>query len=362
MRAKASIRLLLLAAVAAATLLIGLPTSSALAGRLVVTGHDTDHNCGRERPGVEPRQCHFFNIATSYVRATAPDPNKPVLVLDRGALDVVRSLDLAFGPGVVPRTVISPRSAEFASAPINTNLYSAVIVASSKGFFGDSTPHDLNEEASTPDSDAINAREADFAAFFNSGGGLFVNSGGLAGDGDAGDPYYNFLPIGVVGRGVSPPFTLTPAGTAFGLTDADINCCRTENSFELPSPESLLKPAELDSVGRAETLIGEATSFRALAAEPTVSPSQVVGRLPSTRSCLNRRFVKIKLRTPTRVRYAKATVYVGRKRVRVLTRSRLTRTFSIRLLRSGPTRIKIVVLTTGGRKVTVKRTYRRCAS
>jgi len=42
-------------------------------------------------------QCLFFAVAVNYVRGGAPDPSKPVLVLDRGPLDVVTSLNRVYG-------------------------------------------------------------------------------------------------------------------------------------------------------------------------------------------------------------------------------------------------------------------------
>src|SRR4051794_3293047 len=130
--------------------------SPAMAGRVIATGHDTDHHCGRDGTGYPHLQCNFFKTAVDYVRAGAPDPAKPVLVLDRKSLDVVTSLDRAYGPGAVPRKVIDPRSGAFKRAPITAGRYSAVIIASSGGDPGDPSPQDLNEVGSTPDSDAIN--------------------------------------------------------------------------------------------------------------------------------------------------------------------------------------------------------------
>src|SRR5215212_8179094 len=116
--------------------------ASASAGRLVATGHDADHHCGRDATGFPHLQCHFFQVGVDYVRAGAPDPTKPVLVLDRAKLDVVSSLDRVYGADAVPRTVIDPRSADFATAPITTDAYSAVIIASSAGDPNDPTPRD----------------------------------------------------------------------------------------------------------------------------------------------------------------------------------------------------------------------------
>src|SRR4051794_8222280 len=90
-----------------------LPAASASAGRLLVTGHDSDLHCGQQGA-----QCHFVEVATDYVRGAAPDPSKPVLVLDRDDLDFDAALDNAFGPGTVPRVIMDPRSPEFAAEPL----------------------------------------------------------------------------------------------------------------------------------------------------------------------------------------------------------------------------------------------------
>ena len=189
-----------------------LAPGSASAGRLLVTGHDADLHCSGGS------QCHYVQTAVSYVRAGAPDPTKPVLVLDRLDLDFVVALDAAFGAGVVPREVMDPRSPQFASAPLTTSRYSAILIASDLNCGG----CDLNESDSTPDSDAISARKADIAAFFNAGGGVYANSGATHGDGDpttGTDNYYSFLPLPVGGKTVAPPFCLTPVGASLGFED-----------------------------------------------------------------------------------------------------------------------------------------------
>ena len=96
----------------------------ASAGRLVITGHDADFHCASGEP-----QCHFVSTAVNYVRAGAPDPSRPVLVLDRLNLQMVGALDRAFGAGAVPRQVVDPRS-QFAGVPLSTNNYSAILIAS----------------------------------------------------------------------------------------------------------------------------------------------------------------------------------------------------------------------------------------
>ena len=248
LRPRRALRTLVLTVVALAML----PAASASAGRLVVTGHDADLHC------TTGSQCHFVEAAVNYVRAGAPDPSKPVLVLDRDDLDMVQALDAAFGAGVVPREVVEPRTG-FAALPLTTARYSAILIASDTTCGG----CDLNEFDSTPDSDAINARKADIAAFFNAGGGVYANSGASHGDGSpatGADTYYSFLPIQVGGQTVTGPFCLTAVGAALGLEDPngcpdasrhrgtrdDINCCATHNSFSQPPAGSALRVAETD--------------------------------------------------------------------------------------------------------------------
>jgi hypothetical protein len=255
---------------AALLLFLALPVSSALAGRLIVTGHDADLHCSGGSG------CHYVTVAVNYVRAGAPDPTKPVLILDRDqsggtSFEMEQALDLAFPPaGSVPRVVMDPRSMQFAMAPLTTNDYSAILIASDTTCGG----CDLNNNATgdpnlTPDSDAINARASDIAAFFNQGGGLFVTAGAQHADGnpsDGPDNFYNFVPLPLGGVAVSPPFTLTAEGRALGFVDdpsnsstSDINCCATHNSFHEPGAGSALKVAERDSTNAPETLFADGT-------------------------------------------------------------------------------------------------------
>jgi hypothetical protein len=227
-----------------------LPASSAFAGRLFATGHDLDLHC---HFGA---QCGYVDTAVTYVRGGAPDPAKPVLILERLDNDFSAALTNTFGAGTVPSVSMDPRSPAFAIAPLTTSLYSAILIGSDVTCGG----CDLNEFGSTPDSDAINARTADIATFFNAGGGLLYGSGAGHGDGTAADDvYYQSAPLPVGGVPVAPPFTLTAEGTALGLTPADANCCATHNSFVDPPAGSSITVAERDSAGSAETLFTEGT-------------------------------------------------------------------------------------------------------
>src|SRR3954453_15022345 len=105
-----------------AFLLALMPAAPAMAGRLVATGHDADLHCS----GSAKQQCHYVNVAVTWIRAAAPDPNKPVLVLANGT-EVGPALDNACGPGAVPRTVVDPATPAFASTPLSPANFSAII-------------------------------------------------------------------------------------------------------------------------------------------------------------------------------------------------------------------------------------------
>jgi hypothetical protein len=248
----------------------------ASAGRLLITGHDADLHCSGGQG------CNFVKVAVRHVRGGAPEPDKPVLILDRNSMQLVTALDNAFPENRVPRRVMDPRSNEFANAPLTTDRYSAILVASDQSCGG----CDLNEFDSAPDSRAINARKGDIADFFNAGGGIYANSGGTRGDGRSGsgnpaDVYYDFLPIPAGGTQVTQPFCLTPIGARLGFEDQscpdpsrrrgtsdDINCCPTHNSFKRPGPDSAFEIAEVDLAADGvisnddvpETLIAEGVS------------------------------------------------------------------------------------------------------
>ena len=256
------------------------PIAPASAGRLVATGHDADLHCAGGG-----QQCGFVKTAVDYVRSGAPGPAKPVLILDRAGLQMVSALDSAYGPGVVPRQVVDPRSPEFQALALSTSTYSAILVASDASCGG----CDLNvfDEVlgATADSDAINRRKDDITAFFNAGGGLYANSGADHGDGDpltGPDPYYGFLPLPVGGQQVASPFCLTAPGRAIGLQDVagcpdvaqrtgtrdDINCCATHNSFVEPPAGSAIVVAERDANNAPTTLIADGRASGGTIIEP----------------------------------------------------------------------------------------------
>ncbi len=359
------IRALLVAAALAA---FAFP-APAFAGRLLVTGHDADGHCAGSDP--ERGQCHFVAVALNYVRAAAPTPSRPLLLLDCSTEHFLQTaVNLGTG-GPVPATTMCPsKDADFKRESLTTSRYSAIIVGSSTDLL-----NIRSQIATAPDSLAINNRAADFTAFFNEGGGILAFSGAFNADGDPAIPdvYYSFLPIPLGGKAVSAPFVLTPAGQSLGFEDPrggigtndDINCCPTHNSFQEPAPGSALQVAERDSTGAPETLFAEGS----IGAKTIVSGAPVTGQVieaPKARKCVRRRSLKLRIRQPGASRIQRATIYVNGRRAKRLQRGAFGEKPSIsvrirRLPKSGFARIRIVVRTTQGVTLTTKKRYRICA-
>jgi hypothetical protein len=232
----------------------------AYGGNIYLTGHDLDLHCNGGAV-----QCNALGIAMDIIRAGAPDPTKPVLVLDEGgevsgalARAATEAQNKVEGAGK-PFPIDVVKAAGFGTASLTTSDFSAIVFASDENCGGcDNGPGDIT---------AVNARTADIQSFFNAGGGLLY----LAGAEDPG--YYNSVPVPASAVAVSAPFTVTSFGAGLGgafgnapgLTDpGDDNCCPTHNSFTLPDPSSPLKVAELDSARPkpfAETLVAVGASI-----------------------------------------------------------------------------------------------------
>lgn len=343
-----------------------LPAGTASAGRLVATGHDADDHCSFNEP-----QCQFFRTAVAYVRAGAPDPGRPVLVF--ACTDKVeRALTNAFGAGAVAATRMCPTTDPgFASAPINTSTYSALIVGS--------TSDSINTTGSPADSQAIEGRKNDIAAFFNAGGGIFALAGDQFGDGDPAngvDAYYNFIPLPAVGKKVVSPFRLTAEGQGLGFEDQAngigaanaINCCPTHNSFQEPPSGSALKVAERDSSvpPAPETLFADGQISGGGIVPPGTSPTPPafgpggVVVAPSNKRCVSRRKFRIRLRQPRRAKLVGATVKVNGRTVATRRGRRVTAPVDLRGLPRGRFTVSITILLDDGRIIRGTRRYRTC--
>jgi hypothetical protein len=223
----------------------GLASTGVHAGNLWLTGHDAELHCDGSGP-----QCSYFGIAVDFVRQSAPTKTLPILVLDSDGQvaaslgsTVAKSHNSVEGAGnAFPFTVVDPSSPAFATTPLSTSNWSAIVIASDSTCGGcDNTVADIT---------AINARTAEIQAFFTAGGGLLYFAGAANRA-----TYYNSVPIPAAAVAVAAPFTVTSVGAALGLTSTDVNCCATHNSFSLPPSGSALQVAETDTAGNAETLV-----------------------------------------------------------------------------------------------------------
>jgi len=367
-------RVLVVRALVAALLIVLALPSSASAGRLLATGHDADSHCSDADPPLG--QCHFVAAAVNYVRAGAPSPGGPLLLLDCTSQHfLAQAIARGLGPGI-PSTTICPHSdPAFKTEPLSTSRYSAIVVGSSVDQLN------INATATTPDSVAISARAGDVTSFFNAGGGILAFSGAFNGDGDPAipDTYYAFIPVPIGGQLGSPPFTLTPAGAALGFhssgqgigTNDDVNCCPTHNSFREPPAGSALQVAERDSSSppAPETLFAEGTiGSRTIIEGP---PTGEVIKTPD--KCVRRRKIKLRIRQPRNTRIKRAVVYVNGKRARMYLRGKRVRvlkrkafrhrravTVILRRLPKRTIRVRIIVRTTRGVTYKKVRKYRHC--
>jgi hypothetical protein len=82
--------------------------------------------------------------------------------------------------------------------------------------------------------------------------------------------------------------------------------------------------------------------------------------LPSPRTCVSRRAFTIHLRAPRGERLRRASVYIGRNRVRVISGARLHARIVLRGLPKGTVAVRVVAVTTTGRTVTDSRRYHTC--
>lgn len=202
-------------------------------GGIFITGHDPDFHAvqGHNPPGAQ----HTLQRAVGYVTFEKVNPTI-LLVTDlrdpnsqpglAGHSDPRAGLTAAglvfdvadFGSGAEPG-VLDLNTVDF-------HAFDCIIVASDHGGW-------LRQE----ELDILITRTADILAFLRGGGGLVVlNEGGN----DAlttHDPY-GFLPFVVSSAAlgqVEEGFTVTPAGAALGLTDADVNSNASHSVFTATS-------------------------------------------------------------------------------------------------------------------------------
>jgi len=238
-----------LAAFGIVTMLATASSAFASGANFIATGHDLDYHCSVAFETEVEQECKYLKIAVDKVRNGS---TLPILALDQGnhnafpgVVELPEALKNAGYTGVGEVVTVDPANATELNETAFVNgkgepLYSAIITASDETCGG----CDDNEEGENN----INARAADFKAFFNAGGGILALSGAFRFE-----TYYNFVPLKVGATAVSPPFTVTPEGEALGITSEEANCCATHNSFDYPPPEPFVT-LEKDNAEKAETI------------------------------------------------------------------------------------------------------------
>ena len=237
--------------------------SSAMAGRLIVTGHDADRRCVQLG-----QECGFLKAAIKYVRETAPVASKPILVLDRGPKQLAASIRKAWGgtsyaqvaAAAPPLRIVEPRSSAFAKLAITTKRFSAVAIASDASCGG----CDLD----APDAAAIAKRTRVLQKFLNAGGGIYAGAGGANAA-----AYYSFMPIPAAGPASDGPFELTPYGRRIGFKLADVTCCGVANTFAEPDVGALATAAQT-STKASDTLISDGVVRKGRLVATTTIPAQ----------------------------------------------------------------------------------------
>ncbi len=195
-----------------------LGVSPALAGNIILTGHDNDFHWRFDSGQAAATMASELN----FVRSGSTDAALPVLTFDAGSelTGLLSNLGVSF-------VNVDPSAAGNVTASLfDPTKYSAFVVASATSCGGcDNSPTDIAN---------IATQSAAIASFFNAGGGII----GLAG---ANDPNaYAYVPDSATNAGGNPPssgYVSTAQGTALGIlaTNGDT----THNFFNEPGTGGL---------------------------------------------------------------------------------------------------------------------------
>lgn len=211
------LKLLLLVGASALALSAAVP---AMAGNIVLTGHDNDFHF--DGGAGTPAAGTALAAEIAFARAGSANSALPVLTFDAGS-ELTSGLT-ALGISFV--NVDPTNAADVTASLFDPAKYSAFAVASVTSCGGcDNTPNDIAH---------IAAQSSAIASFFNAGGGIV----GLAG---AHDPNaYAYVPEAATNAGGSPPdtgYVQTAAGAALGLPA--VNGDPTHNFFSEPGTSGL---------------------------------------------------------------------------------------------------------------------------
>lgn len=198
-----------LVVIAGLALAAAIPSTAHAQGGLFITGHDTDDhgNGAYQRAGLDYL---FFGSTANIAQAATRSTFKVGFLGTSNA-----SSSGAAVSGYTNRTFINIGTS---LATAFTGGYDALIIGTGGDY------------VSSVGSGLLNSAAASFAAYFNAGGRLFVNS-----EQGIGQSFYNFLPpFGVsVGSSISNAgvFTATAAGLQIGLTEAIVDADITHTTF-----------------------------------------------------------------------------------------------------------------------------------
>jgi hypothetical protein len=220
-----------------------------LAGNIFLSGHDPDFHAS-QGPNSAGAQ-HVIQLALNYARNgnTAPilflETDLSNLSLGDHADSELGLIASGFTAGNTPGNhYVKVSASQFAS--VNLAQFSAIFIPSDHG--GTLTGNDLQ---------ALNARATDIANFVNLGGGLVaLAEEGVRQPATTGPQpqNYGFVPLPVTSAPLPSfdyPFTVTAAGTAWGLQNSDINDYTAHSYFIATAGMNVL---DVDPSGRAMSL------------------------------------------------------------------------------------------------------------
>jgi len=197
--------------------------SPAMAGNIILTGHDNDYHCTFDSTGPTTGPCGALAVEVPFVENGSSNPNLPILVIDDGT-ELSGSLTglgyTAGTPGVAAaKTQVDVTVGAVTAADFNPSLYSAFAVASSTTCGGCDNPPGTGA--------ALAAFASQIATFFDAGGGIL----GLTGGTTAATTGFSYVPDAAGGPFITSisGFVETPAGTAAGLIA--VNGDETHNIF-----------------------------------------------------------------------------------------------------------------------------------
>ena len=186
--------------------------SPAMAGNILLTGHDNDFHC---QAGNEGNACTALGVETAYVRNGS---SLPVLVIDNGGgFFGNQELGVSLTGLSIPNVVVAPSAVT--AGMFNHSTYSAIAVASVTTCGGCDNP--------TGTGTMLAGFATSIASFFNAGGGIL----GLTA---AKDPAgFAYVPDAASGAPISATvgFVATPTGTADIPGFFAVNGDQTHNIF-----------------------------------------------------------------------------------------------------------------------------------